>query len=122
MPGLVHRIALSAALLLCAVSARAEALHREELRIPMAAAGARGLEALLVRPDGPGKFPLVLLSHGTPRDAKTRTSRTPWGMYPQAVEFARRGWAAVVVMRRGYGDSGGQYAERTGSCLKSRIR
>jgi dienelactone hydrolase len=116
MPAFALRTALATALLLCAVSARAATLHREELRIPMAAAGARGLEALLVRPDGPGKFPLVLLSHGTPRDPKTRKNKTPWAMYPQAVEFARRGWAAVVVMRRGYGDSGGQYAESAGSC------
>jgi dienelactone hydrolase len=116
MPAFAHRAVLLTALVLCAASARAEALHREELRIPMAAAGARGLEALLVRPDGPGKFPLVLLSHGTPRDPKTRKTRTPWAMYPQALEFARRGWAAVVVMRRGYGESGGQYAERSGLC------
>jgi dienelactone hydrolase len=116
MPGLVHRIALSAVLVLCAASARAETLHREELRIPVAAAGARGLEALLVRPDAPGKYPLVLLSHGTPRKPNDRKNKTPWSLYPQAVEFARRGWAAVVVMRRGYGDSGGQYVESAGSC------
>jgi dienelactone hydrolase len=116
MRALVHCVVLAAALALCAASARAETFHREELRIPMAAAGARGLEALLVRPNGPGKFPLVLLSHGTPCDPKIRTSRTPWAMYPQAVEFVRRGWAAVVVMRRGYGGSGGPYVERTGSC------
>ena len=116
MPAFSLRTVLAAALVLCAASARAATLHREELHIPMAAAGARGLEALLVRPDAPGKFPLVLLSHGTPRDPKTRKNKTPWAMFPQAVEFARRGWAAVVVMRRGYGESGGPYVERTGSC------
>jgi dienelactone hydrolase len=34
----------------------------------------------------------------------------------QAIEFARRGWAAVVVMRRGYGGSDGNWAEGYGSC------
>jgi dienelactone hydrolase len=37
-------------------------------------------------------------------------------MYRQAIEFARRGVAALVVMRRGYGGSGGQYAENSGPC------
>lgn len=41
---------------------------------------------------------------------------TPWTYYPVAMEFARRGWAVAVVMRRGYGDSGGPFAERSGSC------
>src|SRR5262249_20983482 len=33
-----------------------------------------------------------------------------------AIEFARRGFAALIVMRRGYGDSGENYAESSGSC------
>jgi dienelactone hydrolase len=37
-------------------------------------------------------------------------------MYRQAIEFARRGFAALVVMRRGYGASGGRYAENSGPC------
>jgi dienelactone hydrolase len=32
------------------------------------------------------------------------------------MEFARRGWTAVVVMRRGYGDSGGGYQEGYSRC------
>ena len=41
---------------------------------------------------------------------------SPMAYLPQATEFARRGWAAVVLMRRGYGDSGGDWAETLGSC------
>jgi dienelactone hydrolase len=37
-------------------------------------------------------------------------------MYPQAIEFARRGYAVLVVMRRGYGDSVIPYAESSGRC------
>ena len=40
----------------------------------------------------------------------------PMGPITQALEFARRGFAALVVMRRGYGDSGGDYAENSGPC------
>jgi dienelactone hydrolase len=37
-------------------------------------------------------------------------------MLPQMMEFARRGWAAATVMRRGYGLSGGEWAEGFRSC------
>lgn len=112
----IRRIALAAALTICAGTAYGENYIREELRLPVPAAGSRGLETLLVRPDAPGKYPLVVISHGTPRKPKDREHMTPWSYYPQAMEFARRGWAVAVVMRRGYGGSGGTYAERSGSC------
>ncbi|MGH6754039.1 MAG: alpha/beta hydrolase family protein, partial [Bradyrhizobium sp.] len=91
--------------------AAADGYHREDLRIAMTAAGPAGLEAMLVRPSGSGRYPLALISHGTPRDPAGRATMSPYGTYRQAIEFARRGFAALVVMRRGYGDSGGRYAE-----------
>jgi dienelactone hydrolase len=75
-----------------------------------------GLEALLVRPSDPGRYPLALLAHGSPRSAAERPNMTPLAMLPQALEFARRGWAAAVVMRRGYGNSDGGWVEGFGSC------
>jgi dienelactone hydrolase len=96
--------------------AAANGFHREDLRIPMAAADLAGLEAMLVRPSGGGRYPLALISHGTPRDQAARATMSPYGMYRQAIEFARRGFAALVVMRRGYGVSGGRYAESSGPC------
>jgi dienelactone hydrolase len=89
---------------------------REMLRIPAPGAGARGLEAMLVRPVEAGRYPLVLLNHGSPRSASDRPAMTPLAFLPQAMAFARRGWAAAVVMRRGFGDSGGGFAERIGPC------
>ena len=96
--------------------AAAQDYFREDLRIPMAAAGPRGLEALLVRPAGSGPYPLALISHGAPRDGSARAGMTANGLYRQANEFARRGFAALIVMRRGYGTSGGEYAENSGPC------
>jgi len=96
--------------------ALAEDYYQEELRIPMAAAGPPGLEALLIRPSAPGRYPLALITHGSTSDAKKRQEWTPYVFYRQAIEFARRGFAALVVMRRGNGDSGGGYAERGGCC------
>ena len=96
--------------------AAAEDYYQEELRIPMAEAGPRGLEALLIRPSAAGRYPLALITHGTSSDAEKRQEWTPYAFYRQAIEFARRGFAALVVMRRGFGDSGGGYAERGGCC------
>jgi dienelactone hydrolase len=89
---------------------------REELRIPLASAAPQGLEAVLLRPVPLQRYPLLLINHGLPRSAVDRTEMTPLGFLPQALEFARRGWAVVIVMRRGFGNSGGAYAEDVGSC------
>ena len=112
------RAALLAVLLVSVTMqpAAAEGFHREDLRIPMAAADPAGLEAMLVRPSGNGRYPLALISHGAPRDRAARATMSPYRLYRQAIEFARRGFAALVVMRRGYGDSGGRYAENSGPC------
>jgi dienelactone hydrolase len=112
------RIALAAilALVTAAPAAAADPFHREELRIPMAAAGPRGLEAVLIRPSGAQRYPLALISHGAPRDYAARKGMTPNSSYARAVEFARRGFASLVVMRRGYGSSDGDYAENSGPC------
>ena len=93
-----------------------DGFHRETLRIPFALAGPRGLEAILIRPEGTRRYPLALISHGAPREASQRAEMTPNRFYAQAMEFARRGFAALVVMRRGYGDSAGEYSESNGPC------
>jgi dienelactone hydrolase len=88
---------------------------REPLRI-LLPSDLGTLEALLVRPSGPGRYPLALIAHGSPRSGADRPAMTPLAMLPQALEFARRGWAAVIVMRRGYGKSDGGWAETYGDC------
>src|SRR5213080_2439192 len=61
-----------ATILAATLPSAAQNYTSEELRIPMAAAGPRGLEALLIRPTGSGPYPLALISHGAPRDGTTR--------------------------------------------------
>jgi dienelactone hydrolase len=82
----------------------------------MAEAGPSGLEGLIVYPDDGARHPLALLSHGSPRSAADRPKMTTLQFLPEAMEFARRGWVAAVVLRRGYGTSGGDWAERWGGC------
>lgn len=98
-------------LLLLAAPANAQNILREEIRVPMAEAGERGLQALFIRPNAPGRYPLAVFSHGAPRDTAERRRMSPYGSLPVAMEFVRRGWAVAIVMRRGYGTSGGTYSE-----------
>jgi dienelactone hydrolase len=91
---------------------------REAVWVPFRASGgsALRLEARLIRPATAGRYPLVLISHGSPRnkaDAKTKT--IDWADWI-ANDFARRGWIAATVLRRGYGHSEGAISEGYGSC------
>lgn len=114
---MLRRAALILSLLCVNVGlAEAQDYVREPLRIPFAMAGPRGLEAMLVRPAGNRRYPLALISHGAPRDPKERANTSTGRYYRQAIEFARRGFAALVLVRRGYGDSDGLYAESAGRC------
>jgi dienelactone hydrolase len=99
--------------------ARAQDILVTEMRIPTHGSGKKGLEAVMVRPNDSTPHPLALITHGTPRDSQERPQMTPLRWIPQAREFARRGWTAVIVMRRGFGDSGGGYAEEGRACSQS---
>lgn len=92
------------------MSANAQRYIEHEVRIPWVMAAPGGLDALLVYVDLPGKHPLVLLTHGTARKPEDQAQTTPWQQLPQALWFARRGWVALVVVRRGFGTSGGEKA------------
>lgn len=105
-----------AVLFLFCGAASAQNFVVREFRIPIKSAGSKGLEALLIRPNDLGPHPLALITHGTPRDPNDRAGLTAMSFEPQAYEFARRGWTAVVVLRRGFGDSGGGYNEDAQSC------
>lgn len=102
--------------------ARAEGLVQETVRVPATFPNTFGgreitLEGVVVRPDGPGPFPVAVINHGAPREgAARRQTMTPLTYVPQAREFARRGWAVLAFMRRGYGGSEGEYVESSGPC------
>lgn len=114
-----RRVSVYLALLLFTASlGSAQDLVENAFRIPAKDAGKKGLEAVMVRPSEPGPHPLAVLTHGAPREGSERAGMSPWQMIPQAREFARRGWTTVVVMRRGYGDSGGGFEEDARACSK----
>jgi dienelactone hydrolase len=106
----LRRWAVAAALACAAVAgARADALmaslHEEVVMVP---ADSAVLETTLFRPEGPGPFPLVVVNHGKERGEPRRQPRARYLAF--AHELVQRGYAVVVPMRRGFAQSGGNYA------------
>ncbi len=93
-------------------------LIQEEVRIP-ARDGSYQIAATIVRPAGQGPFGAVVLNHGVPGSEKERLSESPALDFAIAAPvFARRGYVVVMPMRRGFGLTGGEFAEDAGSCRK----
>src|SRR3954465_12401985 len=70
--------------------------------------GSYRLEAVIVRPTKTaGPFPVALLTHGKQRTAAEMANMHAALMLPQARDFAHRGYLAVAVVRRGFGNSDG---------------
>ena len=85
------RLAIGPCLIVCAAlqPAAADGFYREDLRIPLAAAGPRGLEAMLLRPSGTRRYPLALISHGAPRDAADRADDVALRLLPPGAANSR---------------------------------
>ncbi|BBK34305.1 X-Pro dipeptidyl-peptidase-like protein [Stella humosa] len=118
----IGRLLLLLALLSAPPAAQAgsehEGLSEGSLTVPVVLPDGSSvrLAGYLARPPGPGPFPIVLLTHGTPRDPADRTRTRAESAGPQARDFARRGWAALSIVRRGYGTSEGEFVESAGNC------
>jgi dienelactone hydrolase len=95
-------------------------LVQKEFFAPTAMAFPRGLDVLEVYFNLSGKHPLVVLTHGTSPDREERARVTPWSQARQAEWFARRGYVAFVVVRAGYGRSGGRQDTASGGCRTTR--
>src|SRR5262245_1908577 len=66
------------------------------------------LEGLVVRrADATGRLPVALIAHGKPSTMAAMLDKRADDYVRQARDLARRGWLAVVVMRRGFGASDG---------------
>ncbi len=91
-------------------------LVEKEMYISTPLANPPGVDALEVYFTLPGKHPLVVLTHGTSDKPEERRRVTPWAQLQQALWFARRGYVAIVVVRAGYGRSGGREDGSHGGC------
>src|SRR5689334_3211140 len=104
-----------AALLALIVAGGASAQTREQVvRIP--GPGGATLVANVMRPSGDGKKPLVVINHGSPADGAQRAKMAPPRYNGLSSWFVSRGYVVVLPLRRGYGETGGTWAEAYGSC------
>jgi dienelactone hydrolase len=93
-------------------------LVQEDVRIP-ARGGRYEIAATILRPEGVGPFGAVILNHGVPGSEKERFSESAAADFNAAAPvFARRGYVVVMPMRRGFGATGGEFAEDAGPCRK----
>jgi pimeloyl-ACP methyl ester carboxylesterase len=74
------------------------------------------IEVTVFKPEGAGPFPVLVLSHGSPRSAEARRAGGRQRMAAQSERFVAMGFAVLVPTRRGYGGSGGEWAEAYGRC------
>ena len=100
------------------VQAPGPRLVQEEVRIP-ARGGEYEVAATILRPEGKGPFGVVVLNHGVPGSAAERVHESAAADFnASAPVFARRGYVVVMPMRRGFGATGGKFAEDAGPCRK----
>ena len=100
--------ALCAAAVCSTAAGSAFAQIQEAVRIP--APGGYTVAATILRPEGPGPFGAVILNHGE------RAGASSSDLLASAAVFAQRGYVVVLPLRRGFGATGGGFAEYTGSC------
>jgi dienelactone hydrolase len=86
------------------------------LRVTTADGREKSLDGLVVRPEGEGPFPLALITNGMPRNPADIPKERPEAYSSAAIAFAQHGYAAVVILRSGYGRSDGPFRERLGLC------
>jgi dienelactone hydrolase len=94
---------------------------QEDVRIP-AHSGRNTLAITILRPQGVGPFGAVILNHGVPLTARARSLESPALLLDTAAEFAQRGYAVLMPMRRGFGATGGAFAEDAGFCADADYR
>ncbi len=90
-------------------------LVEEDVRIP-APNGDYTIAARILRPEGAGPYGAMILNHGAPVSAQERRYESPDLLQHTAAIFARRGYVVVMPLRRGFGATGGEFAEDAGSC------
>lgn len=103
------------AALLAVLAGEASAQTREQIvRIP--AADGVSMIATVMRPAGNERRPLVVINHGSPADSSHRSTMARPRYEALSSWFIARGYVVVLPLRRGYGETGGQWAESYGDC------
>jgi dienelactone hydrolase len=94
---------------------------QEDVRVP-AHGGRTTLAITILRPSGDGPFGAVILNHGVPLTERGRRLESPEMLLHTAMAFAQRGYAVLMPLRRGFGATGGEFAEDPGACAAADYR
>jgi len=119
----VRRLAPVALLLLLAAiawrAAAAPAVTVENAATEVVGIATRSGATLMTRmfqPPGQGPFPLAVISHGSPASASQRPTMEVPTFGPASNWLLQQGYMVALPLRRGYGETGGDWAESYGSC------
>jgi dienelactone hydrolase len=93
----------------------APAIPVEEI-VGIPASAGTSLRTRVLRPSGPGPFPLAIISHGSPPDASHRPRMELPMFVPASSWLLQRGYMVALPLRRGYGETGGPWLENYGTC------
>lgn len=97
-----------------------EGVWRDQIHwIPIteATGSVRLLQARICRPAGDAPARIVVIAHGAPPVADSRSTMTLLSCNSEAARwFLDRGFLVAVSLRRGYGATGGSYVESSGGC------
>jgi dienelactone hydrolase len=74
------------------------------------------MHALVMRPAGKGPFPLAVINHGSSQSSLARASFAPSTYAGLSRWFLAHGYAVVLPLRPGHGETGGPYFEDQGGC------
>ena len=93
----------------------AAAQEREQL-VKLPGPGGATLVANVMRPASDARRPLVVINHGSPADGSQRATMAPPRYASLSSWFLAKGYVVALPLRRGYGESGGHWAESYGKC------
>jgi len=111
----MRRSPLAALLLVFAVIWPAAAQEREQI-VKLPGPGGATLVTNVLRPAGDARRPLVVINHGSPADDSQRAKMVPPRYSSLSSWFLAQGYVVALPLRRGYGETGGAWAEGYGSC------
>ena len=74
------------------------------------------LVTTVMRPPGETRQPLVIINHGSPADSAQRPKMERPRYTALSSWFLSRGYVVVLPLRRGYGETAGNWAENYGRC------
>lgn len=103
---------LALTVILASPAAQAQTFREEIVRAP-AASGA-SLVTIVRRPPDGARRPLAVINHGSPADGQRAGLRPDYASLSSW--FIARGYVVALPLRRGYGETAGEWAETYGSC------